>query len=32
MGTVRFQKPTAAFVAASWAALIIGAIVYLLGL
>ncbi|WP_341888442.1 inner membrane protein YiaA [Variovorax sp. YR752] len=32
MGTVRFQKPTAAFVAASWAALIIGAIVYLVGL
>ncbi|WPG37652.1 inner membrane protein YiaA [Variovorax sp. EBFNA2] len=32
MGTVKFQKPTAAFVAASWAALIIGAIVYLLGL
>ena len=32
MGTVRFQKPTGAFVAASWAALIIGAIVYLLGL
>ena len=32
MGTVKFQKPTAAFVAASWAALIIGAIVYLVGL
>ncbi|QOF78500.1 inner membrane protein YiaA [Variovorax sp. 38R] len=32
MGTVRFQKPTAAFVAASWAALIVGAIVYLVGL
>jgi len=32
MGTVRFQKPTAAFVAASWAALISGAIVYLVGL
>lgn len=29
---VRFQKPTAAFVAASWAALFIGAIVYLIGL
>jgi uncharacterized membrane protein YiaA len=29
---VKFQKPTAAFVAASWAALLIGAIVYLIGL
>ncbi|WP_418123394.1 inner membrane protein YiaA [Variovorax sp. 160MFSha2.1] len=29
---VRFQKPTAAFVAASWAALFIGAVVYLIGL
>ncbi|MGJ7613102.1 MULTISPECIES: inner membrane protein YiaA [unclassified Variovorax] len=32
MAAVKFQKPTGAFVAASWAALIIGAIVYLLGL
>ena len=32
MATVKFQKPTGAFVAASWAALIIGAIVYLVGL
>ena len=29
---VKFQNPTAAFVAASWAALLIGAIVYLIGL
>jgi uncharacterized membrane protein YiaA len=29
---VKFQKPTGAFVAASWAALLIGAIVYLIGL
>jgi len=29
---VRFQKPTAAFVAASWTALFIGAVVYLIGL
>ncbi len=28
----KFQKPTSAFVAATWAALFIGAIVYLLGL
>ena len=32
MAAVKFQKPTGAFVAASWAALIIGAIVYLIGL
>ena len=29
---VRFQKPTGAFVAASWAALFVGAIVFLIGL
>ncbi|RZL67142.1 MAG: hypothetical protein EOP77_05765, partial [Variovorax sp.] len=28
----KFQKPTGAFVAASWAALFIGAAVYLIGL
>ncbi|SFP46103.1 Uncharacterized membrane protein YiaA [Variovorax sp. OK605] len=28
----RFQKPTGAFVAASWAALLAGAVVYLIGL
>lgn len=28
----RFQKPTGAFVAASWAALFVGAVVYLVGL
>ena len=32
MVAAKFQKPTAAFVAASWAALLIGAIVYLIGL
>lgn len=29
---VRYQKPTGAFIAASWAALVLGAIVYLVGL
>lgn len=29
---VKFQKPTGAFVAASWAALLAGAVVYLIGL
>ena len=29
---VRFQRPTAAFIAASWAALVLGAVVYLIGL
>lgn len=29
---VKFQKPTGAFVAASWAALLVGAVVYLIGL
>ena len=28
----RYQKPTGAFIAASWAALVLGAIVYLIGL
>ncbi|MEJ8845221.1 inner membrane protein YiaA [Variovorax rhizosphaerae] len=30
--TAKFQKPTGAFVAASWAALFVGAIVFLIGL
>jgi uncharacterized membrane protein YiaA len=30
--TVQFQRPTGAFIAASWVALLVGALVYLIGL